>query len=469
MGISDTYRRVACSDIIIARDERQRRAIDTKGLKESIGKMGVLNPIIVSMEGEFIRLVAGERRLTASMELGLTDIPVRFSTDLSAIELQLVEAEENFKRTDLDWQDQVQAVARIHRLYLGLDDEWTQAETAEALSITQGLVSMYLRVQLQLHEERIKNAASVREAYNILDRRDGRIAGDALEDLLATPDGNGTGGGELVPDGARVMVPGGETQSPGISIPPANPGPYAPPTTTPPSPSASETILNTSFLTWVENYSGGKFNLVHCDFPYGIDAFNGPQMMGNEEKAYVDTRDTYVQLLESFCKNLDKFMSLSGHLMFWYSAKHHNLTMETFRALAPSLDFAPFPLIWVKSNNAGIVSEPRHGARHIYETCLFATRGKRPIVRVVSDAYSAPTDVKLHPSTKPEPMLRHFMQMLVDGHTKMFDPTCGSGASIRAAESLGAGQTLGLEIDPAFAGPAQAALKQARLLRNSGI
>lgn len=94
-----------------------------------------------------------------------------------------------------------------------------------------------------------------------------------------------------------------------------------------------------------------------------------------------------------------------------------------------------------------------------------ATRGSRQIVKVKSDAYSAPTDKRLHPSTKPEPMLRHFMEMLVDENTQMLDPTCGSGASVRAAESLGATHVLGLEIDKQYVEPARLALKQARQKR----
>lgn len=94
-----------------------------------------------------------------------------------------------------------------------------------------------------------------------------------------------------------------------------------------------------------------------------------------------------------------------------------------------------------------------------------ATRGSRQIAKVKSDSYSAPSDRRLHPSTKPEPMLRHFMEMLVDDTTLMLDPTCGSGASLRAAESLGAKQVLGLEIDPQYIEPARLALKQARQKR----
>ena len=103
--------------------------------------------------------------------------------------------------------------------------------------------------------------------------------------------------------------------------------------------------------------------------------------------------------------------------------------------------------------------------RHVYETAILASRGDRQLVRVKSDAYVSPTDKKLHPSAKPEPMLKHFFEMLVDEHTTMLDPTCGSGASLRAADSLGADRVLGLEIDLQYINPARAALRQSRAKR----
>jgi predicted RNA methylase len=94
-----------------------------------------------------------------------------------------------------------------------------------------------------------------------------------------------------------------------------------------------------------------------------------------------------------------------------------------------------------------------------------ATRGKRQIVRIVGDAYSAPRDARLHVSAKPIPVLKHFMTMLVDENTTLFDPTCGSGNALVAAEDLGASSVLGLEIDETQCGIARQALRASRSMR----
>jgi len=158
-------------------------------------------------------------------------------------------------------------------------------------------------------------------------------------------------------------------------------------------------------------------------------------------------------------------MAPSAHLIFWFSMEYYWLTLERFRKWAPSLTVQVFPLIWHKSDNVGILADPKRGPRRIYETALIASREDRFIVKSVSNHYSCPTDKAHHPSTKPEPMLRYFFQMFVDEHTRMLDPTCGGGSALRAAESLGAGHVLGLEKSEQYYNNAVTALRTFRTLR----
>jgi len=457
----DKFARVPLAQILIDREGRQRRQVLVEDLLPSIKARGVLVPIIID---EAYQLIAGERRLEASRQLGLPDIPVRFLGDLSPIEAQIIELEENLKRQDLDWKDTAGAIGKIHRLYIQQDPGWSMGETAQALGLTLGNVSMYLRVFGELEaaqapaktaegepapvvsaaSTRILEAGGAREAYNIIARRDQRAAGSALQELL-----------EPLAQGAKTLADdGGPGEAPGQGqalLPPTD-------------------IILGSFLEWAPKYTGPKFNLVHCDFPYGTNVFNGPQGKGAEpSEGYSDDPEVYWNLLDGFCESLDKFFSLSGHILFWLSADHQvrERTLRVFAEKSPSLTFLPMPLIWLKSDNAGIVSDVRRRPRHVYENALLGYRGDRYLVRPMADAYSAPTDRALHPSTKPEPMLRHFFSMLVDEHTQMLDPTCGSGASLRAAESLGASRVLGLEIDPLHAENARMALETSRRLRAS--
>lgn len=468
------FESVRISEIQVERESRQRREIKVEDLVESIRRRGLINPITVERESR--RLIAGERRLTACLQLGWTEIPVRWFEDLSPVEAQLLELEENLKRSDLEWRDIVDAVARVHELNLSVDPEWTMGDTAESIGLQLSTVSMYLRVRREMESnERVSAAGTVREAYNVIQRIEQRRAGDALQELaeLPPPKGEGQSGGvadAIAPGGigadASGLPPTAITR-PLPSIPPAPyPVPAPPPGPLPPA----DCILHESFLKWAPAYSGPKFTLLHCDFPYGVGVFNGPQGRGAEpSEGYDDSAGVYWELVDCLCDNLDRLMSVSSHLMFWLSADMRIVweTLERFRVKAPSLEFHKFPLVWMKSDNAGIAADVRRLPRHVYEVCLLASRGKRQLVQLKADAYHAPTDKKFHPSTKPVPVLKHFMTMLVDEHSKVLDPTCGSGAALRAAEALGARSVLGLEINEEYASGARKALAQDRALRGA--
>lgn len=493
MHLLNTVQSIDLSLIDVSAKLRQRqsgrgadgRLTGVESLQGSIARNGLLQPVIVEVkpDGRF-ELRVGERRFTACQNLGHQKILARKVTDLPPIEAQIMEQTENIHREDLEWQEAVRGVAAIHRLYVELstaedDGSWSQEDTARECNITQGLVSMYLAVEAQLGEDRIAKASGVREAFNMLRRRDQRKAGEALQELLDTPD-------VVLPAPSALNLTQEQTEQVKILTELGKPLPpeieekrrqmwraeeqKRQATAAAPLP---ESIVQASFLDWAPTYSGPKFNLIHCDFPYGVELFSGPQGRGSEAGTagglvgYEDSVKTYWSLLDGLCEHFDRFASYNCHLMFWLSADHTimDTTRRVFAAKVPTLSFYKFQLIWLKSDNAGISSDASHTPRHVYEACLLASRGERNLVRVKADAYSAPTDKKLHPSTKPEPMLRHFMEMLVDETTSLLDPTCGSGAALRAAESLGAPKVLGLELDRQFIDPARLALKQARAKR----
>lgn len=445
MPVTNEYLRIPLDQITVATN-RQRTEIDTSDLDDSIRQRGVLAPILVSrLSPTSYQIIFGERRFTSSKKLGLPDIPARIAEDLPETELQIIELEENLKRRDLPWRDAVAAVSRIHQLFIETNETWSQERTAAALNMTTANISMYLRVARDIASPKIAQASGFGAAYNILSRADERAMGDTLSEILEA------GNSLLAPVSAPSSAPGEAPPPPSLKI-------------TPPD----ESILLESFLTWAPNYTGPKFNLIHCDFPYGINVFAGPQSGSTSHTTYNDSPDVYWALCRTLASNLDRLMAHSGHLMFWLSADIDIMfeTIAFFNKNASSLQFNPKPLIWHKTDNMGILADSKRGPRHIYEACLFASREDRLIVRATSDCYGAPTDKAYHPSTKPEPVLRQFMSMFVDENTRLLDPTCGGGSSLRAAESLGAKQVLGLEIDPEHCANARSALRQFRALRS---
>jgi len=453
LALTNKYQRIPLDSIIIERDSRQRREVEVdEEFLRTIKVRGVIQPIIVEKTSDGFLLIAGERRVAHSRAAGLPDIPARFASDLAPIERKLLEFEENAKRLDLPWKDRASAIWDIHHTHLELDAGWTQESTAESIGLSSGYVSTAIAVAdaLRAGDASIVEAGGIRAAYNILARKQERKQDDTMNDLLASV--------PVKPSPAHGVKSPGQVTATEARI--------AQPRLT----HEETSILYSSFLEWAPAYSGQPFNLIHCDFPYGIGIDKSDQAKSaNWDEQYDDSDEVFWELCRCLAENLDRLMSPFAHLFFWTSSdlRRQNEVLQFFQLHAPSLDFCPVPYIWHKTDNRGILPDPKRGGRRVYETALMASRGDRLVVKSVSNAYGAPTSKEIHQSEKPEPMLRHYFQMLVDEDTRLLDPTCGSGTALRAAESLGASYVLGLERNPGYVEGARIALRKFRLKRSA--
>ena len=508
MPITNIFGRMPLEHVWVERSSRQRRDPDPEagGLLQSIALRGVICPVIleeVPDEQGYHILYAGERRYAASLMLGLSDIPFRFANSPSQSEVQIIEFEENAKRKDLSWQETLQSVVRLHSLFRDEDPECTFEATGVALGWGDGsTVAKYHFIAGFWQDDAVRACNTVNEAYNLLQRRQKRAQATKLEEWLegvAPGEASGEASGEATEtnlegdfshdgpgdnsdrggvgvDSGVSGVCGGGTSTSGVSTgqvgvrtsagAKATPG-FAPVALAPTLP-----VLKEDFLEWATTYSGPRFNLVHCDFPYGINLGTSGHKHGSnalhreEGELYHDSEDHYGALLEAFVANFDRFAAESCHVMFWYSNREETeVAMRAALRKIPGFAFLRFPLVWHKSDNAGFITPGT--PRHIYETCLVGGRGDRPIVKYVSDVYSSPSDNSLHMSAKPEPMLKYFMGMFCDEHSRVLDPTCGSASALRAAEALKAEKVLGLETNPEMVKVANTALLQARALRRA--
>jgi ParB family transcriptional regulator, chromosome partitioning protein len=121
-----------------------QEAIDE--LADSIGKVGVLQPIIVRPFSGGYQIIAGERRWRAARAAGLERVPVviRSTTEAQSLEIALIE---NLQRQDLNAMEE----ARGYRRLLN-DHHLTQAEMAAKVSKSRSAVANALRL-LDLPDE----------------------------------------------------------------------------------------------------------------------------------------------------------------------------------------------------------------------------------------------------------------------------------------------------------------------------
>lgn len=424
---SATFSILPIDSITIERESRQRRTL--RGVKElaaSIAEVGLINPPVVTRDHI---LVAGERRAEACRSLGWTSLPVQFAEDLDHRTLQLIELEENVKRIDLTWQEQNDAIARFHTMQAETRPEWTQDATGEALGMSASAVQKHLLV----HRARdsvadIDSAEKFSTAIGLATRAEER----------------------------KRNVTQQKAEAPMAAFGFTAPAPEPAPASDRPA-----SVLTADFTEWAAQ-PRTPFNLIHCDFPYGVSTGDKKgQSAAKRLGGYDDGEHVYWALVETLLTQQDNFIEPSAHLIFWYSMKFYTRTVEALESAGWKVD--PFPLIWHKSDNAGIIPDANRGPRRAYETALFASRGDRKVVRPVANLFSGPTTKQFHTSEKSGDMLAHFYRMLLDGSTRLLDPTCGSGMAIREAEKAGAAYALGLERDPEFA---QAARRNCKLVEH---
>ena len=406
---SGEFKSVPLSFIQVNRDERQRRELkDIPLLAASIARIGLIHPPVVERDGT---LRTGERRYTAVKSLGWSHIPVQFADELSPAEAQALELEENISRVDIEWQEECLAIAKYHSLRRSADPEWDEAKTADALGYAAKTVGDKMKVARELSggNARIAEAPKYSVARGIAQRTAIRAASSVI--AAATEFG-------LAASAA-------------------------------PTPSRRVPLLNEDFHDWSASYTGPRFNFIHCDFPYGVGADKHDQGQASAMGGYADSPDVYWALLDTLSGSMANVVADSAHLIFWFSMDYYHETQQRLTAMGWTVN--PFPLIWFKNDNTGILPDPTRGPRRIYETAFLASRGDRPVVRAKSNAFAHPgKDKSIHMSEKPVPMLRHFMEMTVDEHSRVFDPTAGSANALKAATGLGAPTVLGLERDPEF-------------------
>ncbi|MDD5397122.1 MAG: ParB/RepB/Spo0J family partition protein [Candidatus Moranbacteria bacterium] len=128
---------------IVANPQQPRNLFDEEKLEnlaQSIKMHGIIQPLIVSRNGNKYELIAGERRFQASQRIGLKKVPViiRQASELQKLELAIIE---NIQRHDLNAIEEGKA-------YQKLADEFqfSQEEVATKMGKSRSLVANKMRL-----------------------------------------------------------------------------------------------------------------------------------------------------------------------------------------------------------------------------------------------------------------------------------------------------------------------------------
>jgi len=113
---------------------------ELSSLAESIRQQGILQPLVLRKKGKRYQLIAGERRLRASILAGLETVPayVREADDRQMMALALIE---NIQRQDLNPMEKAEAFSRFCNEF-----SMTQEELGKQVGISRSAIANFQRL-----------------------------------------------------------------------------------------------------------------------------------------------------------------------------------------------------------------------------------------------------------------------------------------------------------------------------------
>ena len=396
---------IAVAEIKIS--DRARTEMGSVGeLCTSIQKFGLLNPIIID---QYMNLHCGERRLRAFKELKLEFIPCRFIENLSEVEKLEVELDENIRRKELTWTEELFLKEKITRKWQELEPKTTLETIAGRLNMSDDVLKTDLFLaknckdnpELQTEKEKTAALRKAREIQNI-----------AIRNLVV----QASGAVKLVP----TTLPNSEQTNSELSQTSVYTNQYT---------KDNITIYNDDCLNILKAIQTESIDCIISDPPYGID-FDGNSDFQNWLSTFRDDHEfVFTTLLPPILTELYRVLKPDGHFYFFYAMIHH----QRFLELVKSVGFKPqyVPLIWWKGAQGGL----KERYRMDYEPVLFGGKdGGRRLTQPAStvQSYQNPTN-KLHPAEKPVSLLEYYItQSTIEGEI-VLDPFAGSGSTILAA------------------------------------
>lgn len=453
---------------IVIKPDRQRTEFDPvelQNLKDSIEYLPgernrqLMHPPVLRREGPDMVLVAGERRIRAITEIfelggcfvyngqlfkadhGM--IPFTDIGELSPLEAEEAELDENLKRVNLSWQELASVHARLHKLRqaqkeqaviesgdaiaLATTPAHTVADTArEIFGRSDGGYQDTIRketiVARHLDNPAVAKAKTLDEAFKILKKEEERSKNIAL--------------------GLEV----GKTFN-----------------------ADKHTLVQANCLEWMAAHPPESFDVILTDPPYGMgaDEFGdaGGKMTGIQHH-YDDSYEAWQRLITPWAEQAYRLAKPQAHAyVFCDIDRFHELrnVMETF-----GWDVFRTPLI-VHKLNSGRVPRPQHGPRRQWEAILYAIKGGKPVTHIYPDVIPVNGDDNLgHGAQKPVELYTNLLQRSVRPGDSVLDTFAGTGTIFPATHTLKCTAT-GIELDSGSYGICVKRLAELKQLEQPGL
>lgn len=414
-------------------ENRQRREFDADfvgELCEGIGARGLLHAPVFreAPEGSPAKyaLVAGETRLKAIDMLWMTGGTLRFNNEnipeghypfvtlgqLTPLEAEEAELEENLRRKDLAWQEQAAALQRLHTLRTKQAEAagkiHTVADTTmELKGRTDGAYQNNIRKELivaaNLHNPEVAKAKNADEAFKILKKQ------------------------ETAQQNVALAAAVGKTYN-----------------------SSVHTALNVNCLDWMREQSSEQFDVILTDPPYGMgaqDFGDAGGKLANSEHHYDDSIESWRALMLEWCPQSFRLAKAQAHAYVFCDQAN----FPELKQMMQDAGWYVFRTMMIAHKpNSGRVPLPTMGPRRTYETLLYAIKGNKNVNTIAPDVISTTADANMtHGAQKPVALYVDLLKRSVRPGDSVLDTFSGSGTIFPACHELKLKAT-GIELNPEY-------------------
>lgn len=413
--------RILTRSEIVINPDRQRQEFNEEFVAElaaGIKSQGLLHALVVrevdAGEGKVsYALVAGETRIKACELMWMTggelyydnqlvpkgSFPVTTLGELTELEAEEAELEENNKRRDLTWKEKASALQRLHILRTKQATAQGKIHTVAdtALEVTGRSDGRYqndtkrdLIVAANLHNPAVANAKSTDEAFKILKKQ------------------------EASREHAKLAETVGKTYNASV-----------------------HRLFNMNCLDWMAEQPSEQFDCILTDPPYGMDAQDfgdGGGKLVNSEHHYDDSLESWRALMQKWCPESFRMAKPQAHAYVFCDQQNFPELKEMMQAAGW---YVFRTMLIAHKPNSGRVPLPDQGPRRTYETILYAIKGRKTTLSIQPDVISTTADANLtHGAQKPVALYVDLLKRSCRPGDTVADFFVGSGTIFAAATEL---------------------------------
>lgn len=439
---------VAISDIVIL-DNRQRQEFEPNAMQElydSIRKNGLLHaPVMREYLGQLV-LVAGERRLKTIQDMWELGDPVRYNGmivpegkvpyttlgELSELDAEEAELDENLRRKDLTWQEHAAAVEKLGNLRKKQFVEKVNTEVAkvEASGGDGDAVQKLLNSMKAPSTTDLARELNPTSSAGKSDGELGSIRDNVKKQLIVAQNlSNPAIAKAKNVDEAFKILKREETAKSNSALAAAVGATFS---------ADLHAAYNVNCLHWMADPANQKqFDVILTDPPYGMgaDSFgDGAGRLAGIEHHYDDSPEAFKELMTAWCPLSYAVCKSQAHAYVFCDIEHFLWLREEMRKAGWYVFRTP--MINFKTNS-GRVPLPDRGPRRQYEILLYAIKGDKPVTHIYPDVIQSQSDENMsHGAQKPVAVYQNLLQRSVRAGDKVLDTFSGSGTIFPAAHTF---------------------------------